>query len=138
MTDTKVENAVCASCGAEARENTLFCYSCGKSLETAPIDAAEETGSVAATGSDVSDAVPDEGRAAIAELEERLKADDATNADKLALAAANRRKARVSQRRSNEFVWESSEDGPVRIFFLISLLIAALAGAVVFLLVYWR
>jgi hypothetical protein len=37
-----LENPVCASCGAEVREGTSFCYACGKPVNGPPIDPPED------------------------------------------------------------------------------------------------
>ena len=47
MTDTAVENDLCAACGADVREEALFCYNCGGPLQ------AEEGGGEHEAASDV-------------------------------------------------------------------------------------
>lgn len=136
MAETTLEKATCESCGVDVRENTLFCYNCGTrvaSEQTGEDFTAFETNGVnsgetsAAAGSDQDE-----------ELARRFKIDDVPAADKLANAAAQRKKARFSQRKPREVVWESPDESSNRLFVLITLLITVMAGGIVFLAVYLK
>ena len=117
MAKKTTEKAVCDKCKAEVREGTTFCYNCGAQVAGPEVfePLAETT---------VDDKV------------EENADDSATSEEKLSRAAEQRRKARVSQRKSNEYTWEPSDD--TRITFLITVVIAAVALAIVFFTVYWK
>lgn len=124
MTGT-TEKTVCETCGADVRENTLFCYNCGSKLEVA---APLETNGAAA--------VDDNTKAALDDLADKLSHGSESD-DELANAATERKKARVMHRKRNEFRWEPRED----VSFLaiaFSALVAFAALIVVILLVVWR
>ena len=118
MAETTTEKAVCGKCEAEVREGTTFCYNCG--AQVAGPEVAEP----------LAETTVDD------KVEEKADESAATTEDKLSRAAELRRKARVSQRKSNEYTWEPSDD--TRITFLITVLIAAVALAIVFFTVYWK
>ena len=116
MAETVLEKEVCEKCGVDVRENTLFCYNCGGKVSTQSKDDLSSNG---------------DKPAATAKAE--IKASDDK---KLSRAAEARRKARVSQRKSNDYVWEPG--GDFRVTFLAAVLITIVAVAVVFLTVYWK
>lgn len=126
MAETIVEKATCENCGADVRENTQFCYNCGKSF----VEPAAN-GSAPAT-------VADKARAALEDLAAKLKMDEADNADRLALAAAERKKARVAAKQPKEVVWEEAEGRSGWAFLIISLVIFVVTATVVFFTVYWK
>jgi len=37
MSETAIQTAVCSGCGADVRDESLFCYSCGKAVREDPI-----------------------------------------------------------------------------------------------------
>lgn len=129
MAETGVEKAVCEKCGADVRENTAFCYSCGESILRLESDTEKPL--------NVDVAVNEETQSALDDLAERLKLDeDAEN--KLARAAGERKKARVKQRKPNEFQWESNVDKSAWFLVVVSVLITTIVGLVVFFTVFWR
>jgi len=134
MPKTKVKQSTCGTCGVDVRENTLFCYSCGRSVaETAAVEHVPE--------SEANGAAPDADVAtqdALAELAERFKIEEVEDDGKLAKAAAERKKARTKQRQPTEFVWEPAENSSIRVVVLLTILIAVIAGAAVFLTVFRR
>lgn len=127
MPEAILEKETCENCGVEVRENTLFCYNCGSRVAD---DATVSNGS----GSNV-DA---ETQAALDDLAARFKIDETADDDKLAKAAAERRKARVSQRKPKEFVWEPVDESSSRFVMLLAILITVIAAVVVFLTVVWK
>ena len=145
MAETTIEQATCDNCGADVRENTLFCYKCGGRVVPEP-EADSETEPTAEeplhiTGESNGSAEPeisDETRSALDDLAEKLKADDAENADLLAQASAERRKKRSSLRKKREMVWEAADDGSNLIFIIVTLFICLVTAAVVLLMVYWK
>ena len=113
----ETKKAVCEKCGAEVREGTTFCYSCGGQIASA----------ATATLTPTQDPLPGE---------EPLKTTetlDKTSNTRLSEAAEQRRKARVSQRKSNEYSWEATDD--TRLTLLIAVLITVIALAIAFLAV---
>ncbi len=118
MAGVVLEKEVCGKCGVEVRENTFFCYNCGGKVSAAPKDDPSSNG--------------DRSEVAV-----KAKPDaKASDEEKLSRAAEERRKARVSQRKSNEYVWEPG--GDFRLTFLVAVLIAVAVAAAVFLTVFWK
>ena len=118
MAEAVLEKDVCDKCGVDVRENTFFCYNCGGKV------AAEHVSDTSSNGDK-------------AELTLKKEPDDkASDEKKLSRAAEERRKARVSQRRSNEYVWEPA--GDQRRTLLVAVLVFVIAIAVVFLTVLWK
>lgn len=118
MAEVVLEKEVCGKCGVDVRENTLFCYNCGNQVASDSKDDPSSNGD----GSEAAVATKPDAKAA--------------GEKKLSRAAEERRKARVSQRKSNEYVWEPG--GDFRLTFLVAILITVVAGAVVFLTVLWK
>jgi len=132
MAETVIEKEACAKCGAEVREGTVFCYACGGRV--AP--AIEEQSS-----SDANETDPNT-QAALDDLARKLSDDDAAiqkpvNDDKIAQAAAERKKARKATKREREFVWEPRSDLPVGL--LIAVAVVALAAVLAVLItIVWK
>ena len=129
MPEATIEKAVCEKCGADVRENTVFCYNCGSPLaegQTSPDP--ESNGSVPSADAET--------KAALDDLAEKMSITESADGDKLAKAAAERKKARVIQRRSREFVWEPIGDTSGRLIVLVAILIAMIVAVIVFLTVY--
>lgn len=127
MADSVVEKAVCLSCGADVREGTAFCYACGKPVLTESSDANIVVGSI--------------GEAETPEIEnsdEKPVAAESERSDKLAAAAAERKKSRVGQRKPKKVIWEEPGAASNRIFLLVCILISVIAAAIVFLMVFVR
>jgi predicted amidophosphoribosyltransferase len=135
MAEATLEKAICDNCGVDVRENTQFCYNCGKSV-VGDVDEAQHT--TADSNGTGEPEMSEDARSALDDLALKLKAEDKDNAELLAQAAAERKKARVKPRRKNEVVWESVEDGSDRIFILTTLLICTIAAAIVFIMVFWK
>ncbi len=117
MAETTKDKAVCGKCDAEVREGTTFCYNCGAQVAAPEVAAPVE-------------------KTSVDEIVEEKTDDTATSGEKLSRAAEQRRKARVSQRKSNEYTWEPTPDSPLVL--IIALVIAAVALAIVFVTVYWK
>lgn len=136
MTEVVLEKDICENCGVDVREGTAFCYNCGVPVSDLKSDEAEPSLDEvpAVEGPDV-DAKT---KAALEDLAEKLKFDEVED-KKLAKAAAERRKARVSQRKtSREFTWESTDESPGISLLLATLLIAILAALIVLFTVIWK
>lgn len=139
MPKTVVEKAVCDNCGADIRENTAFCYNCGSALaadieDLPPPPADVEPDAAAEVDAEVSD---DRGRAALDDLAERLQREE-EESDKLAKAAAERKRARIRQRQPKEVRWEADDSMPGVPLIIATLLLALIALLVVLFTVYWR
>jgi len=115
-------------------EKTGFAYNAGSPVGEGSDELIPEK-PVASNG-DIVD-LDAETQAALNDLAEKFKIDEESD-NKLAKAAAERKKARVGQRKSKEFVWEPSDDSSGRLLFLGALLVAAVVAAVVFLTVFWK
>ncbi len=132
MPEAIVKNATCSNCGVDVRENTQFCYNCGSSVEvTLPVESpitAESNGLRAANETNSKDALDD--------LAKRLKEEELTS-DKLAKAAARRRKAREGQRKTGpkQVVWEPVDDLSAGLIILLAIMIVAITAFIVYLVV---
>ena len=102
----------CLECGSDIRDNTQFCYNCGKSLviETVPDTVINESNSE--------------------ELVQSPIVDDA--AEKRASAALERKRSRQGQRRPTKIVWEEPGAAANRLYLLVCILIFIVAAALVF------
>lgn len=124
MVEAVAEKQVCEKCGVDVRENTAFCYNCGANIaESVSNGAATETG--------------DETKAALNDLAERFKIDEEED-DRLAKAAAERRKARVSNRKSLKYEWQPTDDSPDFLFVVLTIVIVLIAGLAVLLTAVWK
>ena len=132
MPEAIAEKQVCEKCGAGVRENTVFCYACGERVEPpSVVDPADE---IAGNGTK-EEADPDT-QAALNDLAERFKIDEEEDG-RLAKAAAERKKARVSNRKTVQYVWEP-DDSPNHLFLVLAVVIAIIAAVAVLLTVWWR
>jgi len=126
MAGTIAEKTTCGNCGSDVRENTSFCYNCGKRYDV------EETQANGSTPDEISD----EAKTALEDLAAKLKVEE-TESERLALAAAERKKARIAPKKGREVVWEAVEPSTGRML-TISLIILVLVAAAVFVTVYWK
>lgn len=125
MVEAVAEKEVCEECGVDVRENTAFCYNCGASV-----------GEVLASNGAAAEK-SDETKAALDELAERFKIDGEED-DRLAKAAAERRKARVSNRKSLNYEWQPDDDSPNLLFIVLTVVIAVVAALAVVLTAVWK
>ena len=121
MAEEPLDKAVCISCGADVREGTTFCYACGK-----PVTKATK----------VEDKVIEPAVEPLKTIEEKSADTETDKSEKLANAAAKRKKSRIGQRKPKKVVWEEPGAASNRIFLLVSVLIAVIAGGLVFLMVF--
>lgn len=130
MPGTVVEKAVCDSCGVDVRKNTLFCYNCGSKVGSIETSITETE--------DLNEGKTDSGVKA-GDQSQHLKIEPPAEADKKrAMAAAERRKARISPGKRRQVVWEPAENAPDRTLLLVSFLIAIIAGSIVIVTVLWK
>ncbi|HEX3102025.1 MAG TPA: zinc-ribbon domain-containing protein [Pyrinomonadaceae bacterium] len=124
MPETITEKATCSKCGADVRDGTTFCYSCGNRVaESLSPDAEDISGNVTIP-------IP-----APNSTIDTLKAGE-EDSDKLARAAEQRRKSRVGLRKPKEYTWEPTDDP--RFILLATLVIFIIALGVVFVTVFWK
>lgn len=123
MAEAVLEKEVCDGCGVDVREDTLFCYNCGARVagEDATADEPEKT--------------------ADETLEVALDAANnghsSDDADKLAAAATERKRARIAHRKTAEYVWEPTAGEGAGLTFVIAVIVAIFALVVVLLMVNW-
>jgi uncharacterized Zn finger protein (UPF0148 family) len=128
MAEAVADKEVCQKCGAEVREGTVFCFACGGRVSTE--EAPQKTnGSV--TELNV------ESKAALDDLANKLKGDAEAPENKFAKAAEERKKARVTQRKAREFVWEPRDDAPIGLLIAVGIILIA-AIVVILLTVVWK
>ena len=124
MTKATVEKTICKSCGADVREGTLFCYNCGKRVAEEPVAEAADPGK-------------SNGDAVDEEIARRFRVDEEPP-DKLAAAAAKRKKSRAGLRKPSEMVWEPADGNSSSLFVVITIVITAIAAIIVFFAVYLK
>lgn len=122
----KIEKATCATCDADVRENTQFCYNCGSKLD---LDTSLETNGAVSTSDDNT-------KAALDDLADKLSHGSESD-DELATAAAERKKSRVTHRKRLEYKWEPREDSAI-LPVIFAAFVAFVALLIVILLVVWR
>lgn len=140
MTEAVVEKATCENCGVDVREGTAFCYNCGVPVKAAGEEIEASSQPVRSLPDEQLDAEPEmdpKAREALDDLAEKLKFDEEAD-KKLAKAAAERRRARVSQRKtSKEFAWQG-EEGVPGLLLLATAVIALFAIVIVLFTVFWK
>jgi len=121
MAEETLDKAVCGSCGADVREGTTFCYACGKPVAKATV---------------VEDKINEPAVERVKTTDEKPADPETDKSEKLANAAAERKKSRIGQRKPKRVVWEEPGATSNRVFLLVCLLIAVIAGGLVFLMVF--
>jgi hypothetical protein len=146
MQNSTIEKEACEKCGVDVRENTQFCYNCGNPRNSGEfiVESGSHTGPEAPPADEPLDReangnISDPGtKAALDDLAAKFNSDEADADKKLALAAEQRRKARVVRRNPREYKWEPADDmAPTRIL-VAAVLVAVIAGIVVLITVLWR
>jgi hypothetical protein len=134
-----MEQATCAHCGAAVRENTTFCYNCGKRLapESDVVPSVEIDAANDADLNDESDKAFPPSAAEIKPekpLSESIKVPKAEE-EGISRAAEERKKARTKKRKVKEYRWQP-ESGRNELWLLIaSVVILALAVVIVLMTV---
>lgn len=131
MPEVIVEKEVCSECGVDVRDETVYCYNCGSRV----VDGSRQD----ATDSNGEDRdVSDETKAALDDLAGKLKDGETDHGDKLAKAAQQRRKARVSRRKQRKIVWEPTGDSAQGLIMLLAIFVTIITLVVVFFTVIWK
>ncbi|MEQ1643246.1 MAG: hypothetical protein ABL959_07370, partial [Pyrinomonadaceae bacterium] len=104
-------------------------YNCGASVVSSGGEIAGSNGTDAR--------LDDEARAALDDLSAKFKIDEEEDG-RLAKAAAERRKARVSNRKSVRYQWQPADESPDLLFILLTVSIVVLAAVAVALTVFWK
>lgn len=127
MIEVARDKSSCRECGMDVRADTVFCYSCGSRLGDDP------------TAELVTDlpAEVNEEEAALAYLSDSLKIEEPAPG-KIALASAERKRARFRGRTPSEYTWEPVDDASTRTPLMLAILITAISAGIVFLAVVWR
>ncbi len=107
MTETAVEKSACESCGADVRDESVFCYNCGNAVKAEP---------------------------PIVEKVDQ-KSEAPAPRPPLRSAASLRKHRRASNRQPVEITWERPEGSPT--VFIITTVVLALAAAVLILLAFY-
>src|SRR5438309_1093975 len=131
MAEIVVDRRECAKCGAEIREGSAFCHACGGRVKADEVAAESSNGSLRSNDAET--------QAALDDLAAKLKGDAPTTEpeNKLTKAAEERKKARGTQRRAREFVWEPHDEFPVVL--LIAVLVVLVAAVLTVLVtVVWK
>lgn len=150
MAETLVENQICKSCGADVREDALFCYNCGKSV--APEIVAEENHKKDEVSNTLRrEKITENGnreKTKDGELKEYLPVEtvadkpipkpDMPAEAKLKTTAATRRKSATYQNKTVEVVWEEYENAPNGWFIVAALILTLFAVGIFFLAMYLK
>jgi hypothetical protein len=136
MAETILEKTTCQSCGVDVREDTAFCYNCGKRV--APLTNEVPVAASGPNGGAEEAAIEKPDSDLQMDLERMFGTGKIPSDDKLAIAAAERKKARMSQRKPRKPVWVSADESSNLLYVLITLLITTIAAAIVFLTVYLK
>lgn len=130
MLEAALTDQKCDFCGVEVREGTAFCFNCGKpvNIETE----SEESFDAETIAIPKPDSPADE---ALADLADKLDREREDN-EKLAKAAADRKKARTEKKAKKVEVWATPDSDSVGIAALVTILMLLVTLAVVFLTVW--
>lgn len=129
-----VEKPLCASCGAEVREGTRFCYACGKPVNSSAIEVPSEP--LAA----VPEAAPSDEIDAKAELEaaferaEKQAAAEAGTAEERSSrvrAARERQASRAAKKKTVQTEWGEPADASGMGLMLVSVVIFLITAIIV-------
>jgi hypothetical protein len=162
MPKARTRKKACSKCGVGIRADTAFCYNCGNRLP-APREAtlkrpAAENGAIRKNDGETQAALDDlANRFKLddlpvdptppretpvstndEDLAQRFNIDEGDEDDKLAKAAAERKIARIKRRLPAEYIWESATDTSGRFVVLFAFLIAIIAVATVYIMIFWR
>ena len=116
MSETVIETAECVECGADIRDGSLFCYSCGKPVRRAEI---------------ISERNDDEPKAEEPTPDEPKMVEQAISRPPLKSAASLRKQRRAFNRQPVEVSWERRTGSPIAFVVATIVLVSA---ALVFLL----
>ena len=130
MSEATLEKAICSKCNEPIRDNTVFCYNCGNRTAVAGTESA----------SPVNDTDPDvdaRTKAALDDMVERFRIDETAD-DKIAKAAAERRRARGSQRKPSGTVWEPRDASFSVLVLIVAIIVTFVTAVIVLLTVFWK
>jgi hypothetical protein len=116
MSETVIETAECAECGAEIRDGSLFCYSCGKPVRNAEI---------------INEPKPDQPKAEEPTPDKPKIVEQTSSRPPLRSAASLRKQRRAFNRQPVEVSWERRTGSPIAFVVATIVLVSA---ALVFLL----
>ena len=147
MAETTIENQVCRACGADVREGSLFCYSCGRAL-SAEIAVARKDKSEPVINTEFKENVfaENENGAKQKKINQKIQKpvveetfvapvekSNTKQETKLKSAAAMREQSKNVQPKRVEIIWEEHENTPNVWFIAVTIFLTILAGVVLFL-----
>ena len=141
MAKTTVENLVCQACGADVRENSLFCYHCGGSVAPELVVALKDRKNV---GNVRFHKITDEEKngdkseqikpTVIPQIENKtISKSSLSEEPKLKSAATMRRRSKSFQPKRVEIIWEEHENSPNGWFIAVAIFLTLFAVGVLFL-----
>ncbi len=155
MTETAVENNLCAECGADIRDEALFCYNCGGAVaaedpadggisdawfrediaknEDLQIDPVDDDQDEIEKPEDSGEPVPDETSGAEVKLKTKPKAKVRRKPKMKSAATLRKNNPKSLPRKKVEVVWEEKVNSPNLWFILASLVIVAIVGVLFYL-----
>lgn len=148
MSGTAVQQDICGACGTEIRDQALFCYHCGESVEA--IDQPIPMPEAAPKLKKGKKPPKSRRRAAVSPVESEESLDDSqepttAETDKngkrelnLRSAASLRNKARRVEAKKVEIYWEEHESAPNTWFVVVSLLIVLFAVVIFVIAMYLK
>lgn len=122
MTEAITGKEVCSGCGAGVREGTTFCYACGTKIVHSDTSPAVET---------LVETAVDEEMLEATVASEPLATTSNSKSEKIASAAAERKKSRLGKRKPKKIVWEEPDIRTNRVFVFFTVVIFAIAIFVV-------
>ena len=123
MAEIVAESLICTVCGADIRSGSLFCYNCGGTVSSTPVD--EDIASA--------NEVPDAGAAKIQSIDQPQNG----NLEKLKSAASLRKRSKVFNRAPAEYTWEK-RTGPSPAFVIAAISLTVFTAILLFLAFYLR
>lgn len=140
MAETTIENQICQICGADVRPQSLFCYSCGKSVAPAVVQDLPARTTVSDVRSRQTIVEREENGAG--QLKQNIVRETIENPisepltveePKLKSAATMRRKPKFLQPKQIEIIWEEHENAPNGWFILAAVLLTLFAAGILYL-----
>lgn len=121
MAEIVAESLICNACGADIRDGSLFCYSCGETTNVT------SDGKLEVTAAEL-EFPPENG----SELRPAM-----AKPEKFRSAASLRKRAKVFNRQPVEYVWEK-RTGPSSLFVIAAVVLTIFTGILLLLALYLR
>ena len=142
MAETLTENQICPACGVGVRPNSLFCYNCGGDVAenphpvnghaaVSPLNAETSAKTTKLESLPIENAPPPPTIEKTAEIKAEV-----IEEPKLKSAATMRRQPKSIQQKQIEVIWEEPQGDSLLRLFLVTLLLLAFVGAIIYFAVY--